>query len=1156
MESLASSIAVDLLLKVARDVFEPVKGSETSPLGEAIESTQRYFPTIEGLNETLRQWLRAPCVAKALTDYVEGQTGRKEIPIADLVSTLVKDTPFYMGDDSSATAGDIIEVFCGKLRTAYLKSPVASLHLANRIESGFANTGEQLREIKELLSPTLQKQFDEAVVKMEAGELLAATTLFESLLAAIERAPIRDRSLERRVHIHLGNLARSFQEGDKAVRHYRAAAELDEDCKRATLNAAAADVIEQKPQEALERLDGLQDMETSSMAYEYFAARVSAYIGLKRFDQAIELARDISRKTKEARRFELLGHACREAGRLEEAEQAYRDALALGPPKSDLQHILADLLLVPAVESHNQHAGVDVHLSMRSRIEEAGNLLERAAAQYRTEGRQRAALQADSGLAVVRALQNRFSDAVTVLEHVVQSGQATANDWRTLGFAYTNIGQPDKAVNAFKNALDQQPDPEIEFLYAAALLISGRPRDALTFASERATVPVSEPSIRWHMLKSAALKARREFSQARELISLAQRDFPNDAEVLLASAELYGETGQYAEASNAFEKALKNATGSVERQVRFAFGGFAARQRDFRRAAELWKPLVRYDPPNDLLDNYVRAAYNSHQFADITSIAKSIKDSSLRASDGFADVAAASYESLDDLLEASYWLEYLGEKYGNRPKHIARLSIIKLRLGKHEQAAELLNASRATLTDPEDMMRFARAYSRLGQHRDAVKLAYAASCECNDANMQMAYVGVFLAAPEDEERTPEEIALFQDILLNFRSRFPQSSALQSFPINPENPLEALRETLTKASKHTNNVVELYKTKRIPLRAFAKLLGRDLYEVWLSVIAYPELTLLSGDGTEQEHRERENTLATRKGFLADPISLFTFAHLGLLEKLTRIGDIYIGQRSLDELQELQARRKIGTDRDTGVMGMIDGEFFMHTITREDACKINTALDAATEWAQKQGKPVGFTAPLNDDDKKWTEFIGSAGIAIMVAAKQHGFALLTDDKAFGDIAKQNHGISFVNTQAVLMRFVTLGTISQDEYDAAILKLFEAGYTLTLINEGHLFTIISAEQFQLTGRVERALRVFEPATIALVPACATVAGLLNQIYLESIPNEMKEKLSFYVLDALALNHPKAEVKKLVRALARQRTSRLLVLQFVNIAQMLKRW
>jgi hypothetical protein len=165
-------------------------------------------------------------------------------------------------------------------------------------------------------------------------------------------------------------------------------------------------------------------------------------------------------------------------------------------------------------------------------------------------------------------------------------------------------------------------------------------------------------------------------------------------------------------------------------------------------------------------------------------------------------------------------------------------------------------------------------------------------------------------------------------------------------------------------------------------------------------------------------------------------------------------------------------------------------------------------------------------------------------VSVIDQQRGFRLMTDDKTLGDIAKQNYGVLFVNSQAVLLRLLTLGAISRAEYDTAVLKLFEAGYTLTRIDEGHLFTVIAEEQFQLTERVKRILSIFEPVTIALIPACAVAAGLLRRIYLETIPDQMREQLAFYMLDALARNHPKNQIEALVAKLVRQQTSPILVL------------
>jgi len=115
MEPIGTAIAVDLLSAFIYDTLKLAKGEETSPLTEAIESTVRYFEGIEGLGATLRQWLLDPRVAETLRKYVEGETGRNEVQIPILVSALLNNTQFYLGENSSAGATEIIELFLAKV---------------------------------------------------------------------------------------------------------------------------------------------------------------------------------------------------------------------------------------------------------------------------------------------------------------------------------------------------------------------------------------------------------------------------------------------------------------------------------------------------------------------------------------------------------------------------------------------------------------------------------------------------------------------------------------------------------------------------------------------------------------------------------------------------------------------------------------------------------------------------------------------------------------------------------------------------------------------------------------------------------------------------------------------------------------------------------
>jgi hypothetical protein len=105
-------------------------------------------------------------------------------------------------------------------------------------------------------------------------------------------------------------------------------------------------------------------------------------------------------------------------------------------------------------------------------------------------------------------------------------------------------------------------------------------------------------------------------------------------------------------------------------------------------------------------------------------------------------------------------------------------------------------------------------------------------------------------------------------------------------------------------------------------------------------------------------EFSKLLNTASGFVVDTVALFTISSLGLLDRLTEIGDIFVAQRALDFLHELQARRSLGRGRESGTIGMIDGQFFMTETSAEDHEKSNAALDKLTEWVESHAKPLGL------------------------------------------------------------------------------------------------------------------------------------------------------------------------------------------------------
>ena len=272
MASVAATIALNIVSNFATDVLKWAAGESISPISEAIRSTGALFPEIDGVEDTLKQWLVHTRVTDVLNDYIAGQVGANELPLRDLVSILLEKTQFYLPEHSRATAEKIVGIFLTKLRTTYFADlQTGILHLANRGEAYASQQQAQLTAVQQQmqqltdelktasgLKPSLQKHFEAAAVALDRGDYPTAKALFESLLTEVEIAPQRDLDLQRRVEVNLGKIASGLGDHVGAVAYYKRAAKIDTDRVRAAVNESVADLLGLRPQDALERLNKLR----------------------------------------------------------------------------------------------------------------------------------------------------------------------------------------------------------------------------------------------------------------------------------------------------------------------------------------------------------------------------------------------------------------------------------------------------------------------------------------------------------------------------------------------------------------------------------------------------------------------------------------------------------------------------------------------------------------------------------------------------------------------------------------------------------------------------------------------------------------------------------------------------------------------------------
>jgi tetratricopeptide (TPR) repeat protein len=1133
MDPVSSAIALNVLGNFATDLIKWIAGSQIVKIEEAIQSTADAFQAIEGLSGTLIEWLHDERVGQTLASYIQGDLGQQNLPIQDLVSALLEQTQFYLPDHAAAVAEKIVSTFIWKIRGVYLADPaIAGFHIANRLEAQSVLLGTQheevLKSIETLggLKPSLERQFRSAVKELETGNLQIAFSLLQSLLVEVESAALRLPELERSIHAKLGNVISRIDDKKVAAIHLRRAAELDkEDPVRAAINAAWADMFMEKHLDAYERLDQIQEAEGSNL-FHYWNSKAMALVGLERFDEAIEIASRSDIGASDEEKNGLTGAIYLHALHFDKAAAAYEAASTLNPKSAEWHFGAGEMLLFPLIGIQNEEPIGARSAQFVEHLGKALNHFKEAGAIFRKQGRQLAALHANEKLALAYCLHNKCSDAIPLLEPVVQHNPNDRQNLLNLGFAYLAVKETSKAADVFRSALLIEHDANTERVFVHALVTSGQTQKALEFLSEKTTAPINERSLASHLNLAIVLSARREYSKAKNIFDRANAKFPEHPEVLLSLAEFYESMNSSQAASIAYSNALKNAAGRLEAQVRVQYGHFCFKEKDFSRAVELWKPLMRNGGPRSLSDPYLIGLFNTRNYAEVIRIVNEFSDAGVKVSAVSADLISSAYEHLDDLEPSRRWLEYLCDLDGNRPEYIMRLAQIDLRLGRREQALELLDASKAAVSQPAHILGFAKAYSLLGKPQEALDLAFLAAQLEESAEIYSGYVGAFLAAKDDEvQRSPEQIGFFQNILATFQERFPNAYQIQAFHVDPNNPLDAIRDTLEKYSQQVEQALTALKERRFPLTTFAKAINRDMYEVWLHALVDSDRLIFCAVGTEEEAVKFQEILVSTTGVMLDLIALFTFVHLGMLDKLRDVGDIYIAQQTLDYLHYMQSMRKIGGEK--GTMGMIRGQFFMTEISAEDAEKINSVLNRVTEWVEQSGQIKGFTEPLNKDEEKWEKVLGESTLATLTIAKQRSVTLLTDDKILADLARQSHGLSSVNSQAVLVYLHSKGSITTNEYDDAVLKLAQSGYGFIRVTEEQFFLMLDREDFQLTPPVIKLFQILDSSTTDINSACAVTAGLLYRLFLEIIPQDVRDPLGFHILNTLVKHHSKMKLR-----------------------------
>jgi tetratricopeptide (TPR) repeat protein len=275
-------------------------------------------------------------------------------------------------------------------------------------------------------------------------------------------------------------------------------------------------------------------------------------------------------------------------------------------------------------------------------------------------------------IGIIRSLQTRFEDAIAAFNNVrglSDPGERNRIDLMIVD-TYRDAKDIEKAESTVRSALDASPNSrELQMAYADILSSRGRTDESIQILQKLAGERGPDLAIVGAMV--SVYEQAEKFSEAQSTLDAATRRFPDDKQIYFLQGALYERQKKYAEAEEAFRKALtldKNDP-SVLNYLGYML---ADRGQKLDEALTMIKKAVDTDPINGAFLDSLGWVYYKLDMLDLA-------ERYLKRAVAFAATNATMHDHLGDLYyktgrfrdaQASWTT---GLRYAEEPEEIERI---------------------------------------------------------------------------------------------------------------------------------------------------------------------------------------------------------------------------------------------------------------------------------------------------------------------------------------------------------------------------------------------------------------------------------------------------------------------------------------------------
>lgn len=360
---------------------------------------------------------------------------------------------------------------------------------------------------------------------------------------------------------------------------------------------------------------------------------------------------------------------------------------------------------------------------------------------------------------------------------------------------------------------------------------------------------------------------------------------------------------------------------------------------------------------------------------------------------------------------------------------------------------------------------------------------------------------------------------FQETMSEFTTRFPNHSAIQMIRVEDHSPAKMLA-MLDERHKMIALVTGAYQERQLTLGAFAKLVGRSLFEVWAGLMSQIDGRLIASSGNIAEAEIEIRFLSQADKAVLDFTALLTLAHVQLIDRLpNRFSRILIAQSTLDQINQILATDFFGP-RPSMVVWKEKDQYLRQDVTAESFENGRRFLQQILGFLESKAEIAPANLALNLSRAELNGFedtLGRYSIDTILIAKELDAPLYADDLMLRMLARNDWQVEGFWTQTLLADMQHRGVISDDEYHGAIRVLALSNYYFLSVNADDLIWILRKHDFVVTGVVAHVLRILSGPDCSPESSLTVLSELIYRLWLEPISEVQKVLILDQVLATL---------------------------------------